>query len=311
MVKAILREVIDSDLGMILDWRNAEAVRKNMYTNHLISVEEHRNWWERERVNERTRVLICQLDLIDVGVVTFTNYSGVGGVASWAFYSSGQRGVGAAMERAAMDYAFDILEVRKLECEVLDFNSAVIKFHLKHGFCEEGVFRDAYLREGKLYDIHRLAIRAEDWTKIVRPALDKRANSESTQEDYSGRRFEKKLVIDSASVDLFSKAVGDFNPVHLDDNAANSMGFAKRISHGMLVGSLFSGFFASEFPGPGTIYVKQDLSFHSPIFVGQAVELKLFVLNHLGRKLVVETQVFDEGTLCVSGQATLLTPKKS
>jgi len=303
-----LREIEESDLAMVLEWRNAEDVRNNMYTNHVISIDEHRSWWESQRNNPKTRLLICELDGSAAGVITFTNYTGPEGTATWAFYSGdrARRGVGAAMELAALNYAFDDLRLRRLECEVLDFNNSVIRFHLKHGFRVEGILREGYVREGKSYDIYKLAMLARDWVKFIKPTIESRAIGAL---DYSGKKFSRPVCLDSGSVALFADAVKDHNPVHFDDSAAQALGFVTRISHGMLAGSLFSGFFASEFPGPGTIYIGQTLEFHSPIAVGTTVELRMRVLSHIGRKLLIETQVFDRDVLCVSGQATLLMPK--
>ena len=36
-----LRPVLESDLGLIRQWRNSERIRANMFTDHIISSEEH------------------------------------------------------------------------------------------------------------------------------------------------------------------------------------------------------------------------------------------------------------------------------
>jgi UDP-4-amino-4,6-dideoxy-N-acetyl-beta-L-altrosamine N-acetyltransferase len=306
-----LREIKEADLSMVLEWRNAEDVRNNMYTNHVISIDEHRLWWNSQRNNPKTRLLIFELDGSAVGVVTFTNYTGPEGTASWGFYSGDRtrRGVGVAMEIAALNYAFDNLRLRKLECEVLDFNSSVIRFHLKHGFCIEGVFREGYIRNSKPYDIFRLAMLSRDWFETIKPTIDSRMIGSNRVKDYSGKKFTRPMKIDSEAISLFADAIMDHNPIHFDDCAAMENSFAARISPGMLIGSLFSCFFVSEFPGPGTICLKHSLEFHAPIAVGVTVELRIRVLSHIGRKILIETQVFDEKALCVTGQATLLMPK--
>lgn len=309
-MNCILREMNESDLSMVLTWRNAEDIRNNMYTNHVISVDEHRSWWESHKNNPKMRRLVCELDGCAAGVVIFTNYMGPEGVASWAFYSGDRtrRGVGTAMEVAALHYAFDTLRVRRLECEVLDFNDSVIRFHLKHGFRVEGIFLEAYVRDGKPHDVYKFAMLARDWFKVIKLTIEARASGTSTETDYTGKKFSQIVNINDESVALFAKAVQDHNPIHFDSNAAKQLGFEGRISHGLLAGSLFSGFFAREFPGPGTIYLGQTLEFSSPIIVGTTVELRMRVLSHIGRKLLLETQVFAGDVLCVSGQANLLMP---
>ncbi len=305
-----LREISEPDLPMVLEWRNTEDVRNNMYTNHVISLDEQRSWWESLKNNLRTRVLICELDGAAAGVITFTNYTGLGGTATWAFYSGNRtrKGVGAAMEVAALNYAFDVLQVRRLECEVLEFNNSVIRFHLRYGFRVEGIFREGYIRDGKPFDIYRLAMLARDWFKVIKPTIDSRSVGATGTNDFTGKKFSYSVNIDSETVALFARAIKDHNPVHFDNGAAMELGFATKISHGMLAGSLFSGFFSGKFPGPGTIYLGQTLDFHSPIAVGTTVDIRMRVLSHIGRRLLLETQVFSNEVLCVSGQATLLMP---
>ena len=305
-----LRAMVKEDLAFVLKWRNTEDVRKNMYTNHIITKEEHHSWWQAEKNNPRTRLLICELEGVAVGVVTFVNFTGDGGTATWAFYSGDhkRKGIGVAMEIAALNYGFDELRVRKLECEVLSFNDAVIRFHLKHGFSVEGVFREGYVRDGKTYDIYRLAMLACDWFDVVKPLLDRRISGKGGDVDFTGKRFSFSKRIDEQTIERFACSVDDYNPLHTDVNVARKLGFSGKVVHGMLVGSLFSGFFSREFPGPGTVYLKQSLEFHAPVIVGNTVTLKIRVLSHFRRKLLIDTLAFDKDRLCVSGQATVLMP---
>lgn len=309
----LIRVMEEADLSMVLQWRNDEDVRKNMYTNHIISPEEHKTWWESERNNPQSRLLICELDSSPVGVVIFTRYTGNNGLATWAFYSGDRRkrGVGAAMEVAALNYAFNELRVRKLECEVLSFNDAVIRFHLKHGFRVEGIFREGYVRNGEVYDIYRLAMLSKDWFNYIKSTIDNRIKRIKEDIDYTGKRLTHVVCVDADMVESFADVVNDHNPVHASNDIAKQLGFNGKVSHGMLIGSLFSGYFSSEFPGPGTIYLEQTLEFHMPVIVGTTVKLRLRVLSHIGRQLLVETQVFDGDVLCVSGNAKLLISSNS
>lgn len=297
-----LRNMTSDDLPMVLAWRNREDVRQNMYTNHVITQEEHMSWWARESVNPKSRLLIFEMDGSPSGVVVFTHYSGPQGLASWAFYSGDttRRGVGPLMERAALTYAFETLKLRKLECEVLDFNMKVVKFHRRHGFSIEGVFRKAYERETSYHDIYRLAMLSDDWQRIVK---------QSDQPSLTGTQYKKRVHFTADLVDGFSAATGDRNKIHIDSLAAQQAGFPDRIAHGMLSGGLISAIFANEFPGPGTVYISQQLNFLVPITLGSEAEIKLQVISHVGRRLEIETQVVIDATVCISGEAVLLLPR--
>lgn len=303
-----LRLMTVDDLPMVLAWRNAEDVRKNMYTSHVISPSEHSSWWESRSKDPRVRLLVFEIESQAVGVVIFTKYTGKGGLATWAFYSGdrSRRGIGSMMELAALLYAFDDLGLRKLDCEVLEFNRPVINFHIKHGFMVEGVFRRAYFRDGQYYDIYRLGMLVEDWSAHVKPTL---LDPERRNKDLTGKLITTKFDITADIARQFSVAIGDHNPVHLDDAYARAAGFAGRIAQGMLSGSVFSKIFANEFPGPGTIYLSQTLEFLAPVLIGSRASVRLQVLSHIGRRILVETQVSVDNVLCVNGRATLMLPK--
>ena len=78
-------------------------------------------------------------------------------------------------------------------------------------------------------------------------------------------------TVDASAVDLFAEATGDKNPIHLDDAAAVTAGFAGRIAHGMYSASLVSQILGMQLPGPGTIYLGQQIRFGVPVRVGDTV----------------------------------------
>lgn len=161
-----LRPVTDDDREIMRVWRNIPSVREKMYTWHEISEDEHQQWWERTKSADCHRYFIYEYRNTPTGVVSFNNIDEGNQNASWAFYASpdAERGTGSRMEFLALDYAFFELKLHKLSCEVLDFNTSVIKLHKKFGFVDEGVFRQQYQRGRKFYDIHRLGMLASEWS---------------------------------------------------------------------------------------------------------------------------------------------------
>jgi acyl dehydratase len=115
-------------------------------------------------------------------------------------------------------------------------------------------------------------------------------------------------------VNQFAQVTGDKNPVHTDaDYAAKTM-FKRPIMHGMLSASLFSKVFGTLFPGEGTIYLKQSLSFLKPMYVDTVYEAVFTVKDVIKDKnrAVVETLIKDKntGNVCTSGEATVLNMDK-
>lgn len=164
-----LRRMTDNDLDLVLEWRNQPRIRKNMYTDHAISLEEHRAWFSRIQNDQNSIYLICEDNGVSIGVVNFVQIDRKNGKAFWGFYlgeESGPKGRGSAMEFLALDYAFGPLELRKLCAEVFLFNDKVLKLHKKFGFLEEGHFRQHVLKNGKYEDVIAIALFNDDWTSL-------------------------------------------------------------------------------------------------------------------------------------------------
>jgi 3-hydroxybutyryl-CoA dehydratase len=114
-------------------------------------------------------------------------------------------------------------------------------------------------------------------------------------------------------IQLFAALSGDRNPVHLDDDFAAKTIFRERIAHGMITGALISAAVACELPGPGTIYLGQQMSFVKPVKPGDTLTVRLEILEKLPKfKVRIATRVFNQADeLVVDGEAEILAPRKS
>ncbi len=159
-------ELIDKDL--ILQWRNSDRVRNNMYNDHVISQQEHAAWFSRALADTNSAYLVFSYENRPIGFASFTNISILHNHCYWAFYLGEvdiPLGSGSVMEFFALDYAFLKLKIRKLCCEVFTFNAAVIKLHEKFGFIHEGQFSQHYKKNERYEDIVRLAKFSSSWTE--------------------------------------------------------------------------------------------------------------------------------------------------
>lgn len=155
-----IRTIIPNDKDLILQWRNLERVRCNMYNDHVISQEEHDAWFDRALVDTFSSYLIFLHEEMPIGFISYTNINKLHNRCYWAFYlgeTEVPRGAGSAMEFFALDYAFFTLKIRKLCCEVFIFNHGVIKLHDKFGFAHEGKLVEHCAKNGKYEDIVCLA----------------------------------------------------------------------------------------------------------------------------------------------------------
>jgi len=162
-----LRSIQDHELDLMLFWRNAPAVRANMYTRHEISEEEHLAWWSRTCQRTDQLYFMYEHGNTPLGIVGITAIDMINSNCSWAFYASpdAPKGTGSRMEYLAIEHVFSVLKLHKLYCEVLAFNIPVIKLHLKFGFEQEGVLRQHHLVEGEYVDIHRLGLLQAEWAR--------------------------------------------------------------------------------------------------------------------------------------------------
>ena len=100
---------------------------------------------------------------------------------------------------------------------------------------------------------------------------------------------------------------GDRNPVHLDESAAKRIGFQGRLVHGMLAAGLISRLLGTKLPGPGTIYLSQELRFLKPIYVGDELVAEVEITGRRADKPIFEiaTRIRSSGEVAVDGRAVV------
>jgi 3-hydroxybutyryl-CoA dehydratase len=120
-----------------------------------------------------------------------------------------------------------------------------------------------------------------------------------------------KTVTD-ADVVMFAGISGDTNPVHLDQNFAAQTMFGDRIAHGMLSASFVSTVFGTKLPGPGCIYVSQNLRFKAAVMVGDTVTARVTIseINSQKRRVVFDTVCSVGDKIVIDGDATLMVDSK-
>jgi 3-hydroxybutyryl-CoA dehydratase len=86
-------------------------------------------------------------------------------------------------------------------------------------------------------------------------------------------------VVSEEVIHDFAKATGDFNPIHLDQAYAEKTRFKGRIAHGALSIGFISGVLANLLPGPGSIYLSQEIKFLAPVRIGDIVTAKVEIIE--------------------------------
>jgi len=119
-------------------------------------------------------------------------------------------------------------------------------------------------------------------------------------------------TISEADVYLFAGITGDFNPAHINEKYASETRFGGRIAHGILSAGLISAVIGTQLPGPGTVYVGQNLKFLAPVHIGDTVTASVTVkeLDTGRNRAVLETVCTNQnGTRLISGEALVMPPQ--
>jgi 3-hydroxybutyryl-CoA dehydratase len=118
-------------------------------------------------------------------------------------------------------------------------------------------------------------------------------------------------TISEADIVLFAGVSGDDNPVHLNEIYASESMFRGRIAHGMLTASYISTVIGTRLPGPGTIYLGQNLRFLAPVRAGDTVAATVTIkeIDPAKRRLTLTTVCTVGETTVVDGEAIVMLPK--
>lgn len=124
-------------------------------------------------------------------------------------------------------------------------------------------------------------------------------------------RFAKTVT--EADIVLYAGITGDTNPLHLDQDYAETTMFKGRIAHGMLTAGFVSAVLGTRLPGPGSVYVDQSLSFKRPVRIGDTVTAEVTVksIDSDSRRVVFNTVCLVNGKSVLEGEATLMVASRA
>jgi 3-hydroxybutyryl-CoA dehydratase len=127
-----------------------------------------------------------------------------------------------------------------------------------------------------------------------------------------GDSAEFTKTISEADVYLYAGITGDLNPAHVNEDYAKKTFFKTRIAHGMLTAGFISAILGTKLPGPGTVYMRQELIFMAPVLFGDTITARAEVVevntekNRIRLKTTCRNQ---EGKIVLDGEALVSAPK--
>ncbi len=133
---------------------------------------------------------------------------------------------------------------------------------------------------------------------------------ESNRKDFQiGERASFGKTITEADISTFAGLIGDFNPIHVDAEYARKSRFGRRIAHGMFAGGLISAVLGNKLPGPGSIYLSQQIEFLAPVYLGDTITAVVEVASWRPDKRIItlNTDCYNQDEKqVVTGKAVLL-----
>lgn len=161
-----LRDLAEEDRDRLLVWRNQSEIRQWMYTDHVISREEHDDWFSAVLVDASRKYWVIELDDAPVGVVNLTGLAVDDTSCSFGIYigESHARGSGAGLAGlfAALRYAFRICGVARVDAEVLKANDKGLSLYERLGLRDIGAVEGL----GRQVDARRMSITGEEWRDL-------------------------------------------------------------------------------------------------------------------------------------------------
>ncbi len=115
-----------------------------------------------------------------------------------------------------------------------------------------------------------------------------------------------------SDVRTFAEISGDHNPIHVDAEFAATTRFERQLVHGMLTAGMISAVLGMQLPGPGCIYLKQELNFRAPVYIGDTVTATVTVTKLREDKPIITLAAVcknQDDVEVIDGEAILVAPK--
>jgi 3-hydroxybutyryl-CoA dehydratase len=138
-------------------------------------------------------------------------------------------------------------------------------------------------------------------------------NGKTIDELNVGQTASFTKTISESDVYMYAGITGDFNPAHINETYAKNTAFKTRIAHGMLSAGLISSVLGNQLPGPGTIYMQQNLNFKAPVAIGDTITATVEVVEVILEKKRVRLKTVctnQDNVVVLDGEALISPPRR-
>lgn len=157
-----LRAIEEEDLEILRTIANSEKIEKYLTGFSLpVSKIDQKNWFEAQKNSSVIRLIIEYgqetWGIVILNKIDYTNRSANFGIKT-LLNENKPKGIGTEAGKIIIKYAFEVLNLRRVETEVLEYNIASKKMLEKIGFKYEGTKREAVYKNGKYENVEIRAI---------------------------------------------------------------------------------------------------------------------------------------------------------
>ncbi|MBI9085498.1 MAG: MaoC family dehydratase [Desulfobacterales bacterium] len=135
----------------------------------------------------------------------------------------------------------------------------------------------------------------------------------TVEQIHPGQFSEFTKTVSESDVYLYAGISGDFNPAHVNQTYAEKTFFKSRIAHGLLSAGFISAAIAGGLPGPGTVYLRQELDFTAPVYMGDTITARVEVIEVNAEKNRVKMKTTcrnQDGEIVIDGYCLVSPPKR-
>ena len=168
-----LRQLEERDAENIVRWRNSEAVRRNLFTQSLLTVEQHLHYFHSVVQTGRCKQYVIRIqneEPLDIGTVFLKNIDPEQKQAEFGIFIGEDCGRGKRLSYyitvEMLRIAFEKLGLERVYLSVVGDNTPAIKTYLRAGFRETGREPRAFPRGEHFVDIIHMDFTRENWERV-------------------------------------------------------------------------------------------------------------------------------------------------
>ncbi len=168
--KVTLRALEKEDLSNCWRWINDPEITEGLYMIFPVSRYEEEKWYESRINDDKNKYFAIEADEKHIGNIGLHNIDWINRKAELGILIGEKdylnKGYGTDAIKTVLRYAFNKMNLHKIELRVYEFNKRAIRCYEKCGFKKEGVLRDDVYRDGKYHNTVIMSILRSEFHEI-------------------------------------------------------------------------------------------------------------------------------------------------